>query len=348
MIGRKIERPADLLWHLLQHAVDRGATEVAVTVENGGLSKLQVYHNGEGFGFSSLATQFKGTGEMADLIAEIAPYCELRISSCTEKEEEGGYLQSINGRVAALYRQSCKPGMEISVINLYFNLPEMYRKFDRASREKIYCMEVAQNFYLGYGFSMRWVEGPGNELYIPAQAKLSDRVMQVYKEELDKLMQLSLPGGTLYLLSQGKYASREYGLRILAENRPCPIADISKAVAKVSREYMWDNDIPASIIVWEHTPTAAQTAEAVERILSDLPAIYQEVYRTKAIPGPKRTEGFRKRTVTLQATLYHSCLHGDGEVHLGEFDARIVGNELWVVSEDGGCTLAVPLKGIIK
>lgn len=288
---RQIRRPADLLWRLLEDAVNRAATEVSVETYGGGLCNLKVYHNGRSEHVFSLPSMLHEREGKPGLLADIAPYCLIDMQTGREAQTESGAMHAVHGRIAKLEQQSCRVGMEISVTNLYFNLPEMYRKYRTASREKRYCMEVVRQFYMCYGLSVRWLESSAPETHLPALARFADRVEQLYPGAFTDHARLSLHGGTLYLLQGPQYVSNKYGICALRAGALMPSSTLLEAYTAACAGFGQDADVPCAILMLDGvaSPQAEQlmASEIADKLPTLLTANIPRRSVRRASPTPK-------------------------------------------------------------
>ncbi|MEQ1907037.1 MAG: DNA mismatch repair endonuclease MutL, partial [Pirellulaceae bacterium] len=148
--GEVIERPASVVKELLENAVDAGASQIEVSIENGGLDLIRVTDNGSGIPHDELllAVTSHATSKIQDAeelfqvgtfgfrgeaLASIAEISELTLRSKTEEQESGYELRVHGGRASAVEPIGCPVGTSIVVENVFFNTP-VRRKFMRSSQ----------------------------------------------------------------------------------------------------------------------------------------------------------------------------------------------------------------------
>jgi DNA mismatch repair protein MutL len=148
--GEVIERPASVVKELLENAVDAGASQIEVSIENGGLDLMRVTDNGFGIPHDEmlLAVTSHATSKIQDAeelfqvgtfgfrgeaLASIAEISEFTLRSKTEEQESGYELRVHGGRASAVEPIGCPVGTSIVVENVFFNTP-VRRKFMRSSQ----------------------------------------------------------------------------------------------------------------------------------------------------------------------------------------------------------------------
>ena len=146
--GEVVERPASVAKELLENAIDAGASELLVEVEQGGKRLIRVTDNGCGMGKDDLflAIERHATSKIAtaaDLFAlqtlgfrgealpSIASVSRLRLTSRPATQELGWQLYVEGGTVRHAEALGTAAGTVVEVRDLFFNTPGR-RKFLRS------------------------------------------------------------------------------------------------------------------------------------------------------------------------------------------------------------------------
>jgi DNA mismatch repair protein MutL len=138
--GEVIQRPASAVKELLENAVDAGATEIRLIIQDAGKSLVQVIDNGKGMSetdarmsFERHATskinriddlfQIRTMGFRGEALASIAAVSQVEMKSRQIDNELGTYIEIDNSLVKVQEPCSSNPGTSISMKNLFFNVP---------------------------------------------------------------------------------------------------------------------------------------------------------------------------------------------------------------------------------
>ncbi|MHB9133395.1 MAG: DNA mismatch repair endonuclease MutL [Armatimonadota bacterium] len=138
--GEVIERPASVVKELVENAIDAGATEIEVVVEEAGRKLIQVTDNGSGMAREDavLSLQRHATSKIActdDLFAirtlgfrgealpSIAAVSHMRMITRTLDAQEGTELLIKGGTITDLNEVGCPVGTQIQVWQLFYNTP---------------------------------------------------------------------------------------------------------------------------------------------------------------------------------------------------------------------------------
>lgn len=181
--GEVVERPASVIKELLENALDAGATQIDIQVEEGGTRLIQIRDNGSGIDREDLplalarhATSKITTLEDLDAVAtlgfrgealaSIASVSRLTLTSSTEDSGIGWSVHTEGRDMEPVISAASHPrGTTVAVRDLFFNTPAR-RKFLRTVNTELgHLEEVVRRlclFNFGVGFrlshngTLRW------------------------------------------------------------------------------------------------------------------------------------------------------------------------------------------------
>ncbi|WIH89045.1 DNA mismatch repair endonuclease MutL [Brachyspira pilosicoli] len=157
--GEIIERPASMLKELLENAVDSGADNIEVSVEEAGIKTMIVEDNGSGISFDELplAITHHATSKIysiedldniytlgfrGEALASIGDVTNLEIVSKSIDEKTGGKIVVEAGKILEHKPYASVNGTKITAKNLFFNIPARYKFLKHISREFYLVKEV--------------------------------------------------------------------------------------------------------------------------------------------------------------------------------------------------------------
>jgi DNA mismatch repair protein MutL len=138
--GEVIQRPASAVKELLENAVDAGATAIKLIINDAGKALIQVIDNGKGMNpidaqnaFARHATskissiedlfQIKTMGFRGEALASIAAVAQVSLKTRLAEDELGTSVEIENSEVTETSPVACAEGTNISMKNLFFNVP---------------------------------------------------------------------------------------------------------------------------------------------------------------------------------------------------------------------------------
>ncbi|WP_168391070.1 DNA mismatch repair endonuclease MutL [Acinetobacter indicus] len=180
--GEVIERPASVVKELLENAIDAGATELIIRVEQGGSTLIEIIDNGRGIHPEDLplavmrhATSKIQTaddlhaivslGFRGEALASIAAVSRLSLIS-SQTDEGVGYQVEVNG--TAFDHQEIVPvaapkGTHIRVQDLFFNVPARRKFLKKPGTEFGHIEEIVRRLALTH-FDIRFVLEHNNSI----------------------------------------------------------------------------------------------------------------------------------------------------------------------------------------
>lgn len=165
--GEVVERPSSVVKELVENSLDAGATRVEVEIEEGGQRLIRVTDDGEGISTSDIelavarfATSklrnaddldhIQSLGFRGEALSSIGAISRLEIASRAEGEPVGAVLQVEGGEVKEPEPQGLPQGTQVSVRNLFFNVPARREFLKTEATERRWIARLVTRYALAY------------------------------------------------------------------------------------------------------------------------------------------------------------------------------------------------------
>lgn len=199
--GEVVERPASAVKELVENAVDAGASQVTVEIQNGGMTYLRVTDNGCGIAPEDAETAFLrhatsklrtkedlaaiGTlGFRGEALAAIASVSKIDLLTKMQ-DQEGVSLHLEAGRVLDHAPAGCPDGTTIVVRDLFYNTPARMKFMKRDSVESSQVAGAVQRQALAHpDVAFRLIRDGETVLQTAGNGDLHGTVYQVFGRQL--------------------------------------------------------------------------------------------------------------------------------------------------------------------
>ncbi|MBB5610516.1 MULTISPECIES: DNA mismatch repair endonuclease MutL [unclassified Janthinobacterium] len=161
--GEVVERPSAVVKELLENALDSGATQITVRLEEGGVKRIAITDNGRGIAQDQLplALARHATSKIASLndlenvgtlgfrgeaLASIASVAAVTLTSRTADAAHAWEI--VGSHLGNVAPSSGAPGTTVDVQDLYFNTPARRKFLKSEQTEYGHCAEVVRRIAL--------------------------------------------------------------------------------------------------------------------------------------------------------------------------------------------------------
>ncbi|HET9057518.1 MAG TPA: DNA mismatch repair endonuclease MutL [Chitinophagaceae bacterium] len=194
--GEVIQRPASAVKELMENAIDAGATEIKLIVNDAGKSLVQVIDNGMGMSetdarmsFERHATskikeindlfQIKTMGFRGEALASIAAVAQVELKTKKAGEATGVYIEVENSIVKKQEPVATVNGTSIAMKNIFFNVPARRNFLKSNAVEMRHIVDEFTRIALAFPEILFTLTSNGQQIFHLERGSLKQRIVQL-------------------------------------------------------------------------------------------------------------------------------------------------------------------------
>lgn len=199
--GEVVERPASIVKELVENSIDAGATAISVSIENGGITKIEVSDNGCGIEKDDLVLAFTphatskiktiedldaigSLGFRGEALASIASVCHVHLTS-RYKDSEVGYSLKVDGGVFGQVSEVARTsGTTLTCRDLFFNTPARAKFLRKPKSEEGEVTHLIEKFMLSHPEIAFSYFVDNKQVYNTTSSIMSDIIYTIYGREV--------------------------------------------------------------------------------------------------------------------------------------------------------------------
>lgn len=192
-----MERPASIVKELVENAIDAKATDIRIELEKGGCQSIRIVDNGSGIEREDVALAFErhatskitklediysagSFGFRGEAMASIASIARMEMLTRRPEDLAGTRALAQAGALIEITPAGCRPGTQITVSDIFANVPARRKFLKTESTEQSVCLDAVTRLALAHRDVRFTVTADGREVFAaPMAATVSDRVAMI-------------------------------------------------------------------------------------------------------------------------------------------------------------------------
>lgn len=194
--GEVIQRPASAVKELLENAVDAGATEIKLIVNEAGKALVQVIDNGKGMSETDARMAFerhatskirnindlfhiKTMGFRGEALASIAAVAQVELKTRRLDDITGTFIEIENSAVKKQEPIAWQQGTSIAMKNLFFNVPARRNFLKSNASELRYIVDEFIRVAMAFPDIFFSLTSNGSQVFHLERGSLKQRIVQI-------------------------------------------------------------------------------------------------------------------------------------------------------------------------
>jgi len=274
--GEVIQRPASAVKELLENAVDAGASEIKLVINDAGKSLIQVIDNGKGMSETDARMSFerhatskikniedlfriKTMGFRGEALASIAAVAQVELKTKKAEDETGTYIEIENSVVKKQELIASANGTSIAMKNLFFSVPARRNFLKSNAAEMRHIVDEFIRVALSFPEIFFSVISNGQEIFHLEKGTLKQRIVQILGDSLNAKL-VSVHENTDYMNIYGFVGKPEAAKKtrgdqyFFVNNRFIKSAYLNHAVMSAYQEMIAADSFPLYVLFVDLDP----------------------------------------------------------------------------------------------
>jgi DNA mismatch repair protein MutL len=275
--GEVIQRPASAVKELLENAVDAGATEIKLIINDAGKSLVQVIDNGSGMSetdarmcFERHATSkiqtiedlfhIRTMGFRGEALASIAAVAQVELKTKRADDETGVYIEIENSVVKKQDPIAAPVGTSIAMKNLFFNVPARRNFLKSNAAEMRHIVDEFTRVAMSFPEILFTLTANNQQLFHLEVGSLKQRIVQLLGNNYNAKL-VSVKEDTDYMNIYGFVGKPETAKKtrgdqyFFVNNRFIKSAYLNHAVMNAYQEMIPSENFPMYVLFIDLDPT---------------------------------------------------------------------------------------------
>jgi DNA mismatch repair protein MutL len=204
--GEVVERPSSVVKELMENAIDAGATQISIRVDEAGKRLIEVSDNGAGIAFDqlTLAVARHSTSKLqtasdlfhihtlgfrGEALASIGSVARMLVTSHSLDERQGGRVIVDGGKIQEPEMVGVPSGTVVQVMDLFYNTPARLKFLKKDQTERQQIVTMITRYSLAYpDIAFKLVVDQKNTLQTPGNGNRREILAQLYGVDISRQM----------------------------------------------------------------------------------------------------------------------------------------------------------------
>lgn len=277
--GEVVERPASVVKELVENALDAGADQIIIQVQEAGKRLIEIADNGDGIPAEELplavvrhATSKLNTAEelfristlgfRGEALASIGSVSHLTITSRPREADVGATIRVEGGKVGNPQPVGAPAGTVVRVEDLFYNVPARLKFLKTDSTERGHIDNIVTNYALAYpGVRFKLQHGSRTTFQSSGNGDSREALSAVHGVEIARQMITVLSEDdtlkiTGFVSPPGLTRSNRREILFFVNGRPVSDFTLTKALTQAYHTMLMKGRYPIAVLFLEMPPQA--------------------------------------------------------------------------------------------